>query len=293
MGTSLASSFLNSRPGMRSQQGTDHSFMSLASSMLVGVNKVGMLKPDANGYREMVLGALNTFNSRGEFYDLEGSVKCFQEGSPIFRAYQKGCLYGEYWHPDLSDIQHNPRLTDQQKEEMAMARTASVKEKFTSHHIKKIWVDYDRIKDRNGRPIAAIIGLVIPSGPYGETLEKQLDNPDENVYFSLRGICDMYRQRGIWHRVLTYARTFDHVNEGGIYEACKYKSPALEEYTDGMSIHPSTIETMLLAAKQEDAILSSLSNEAVDDLAFIKQRFSEGLFIRNKNQLPPTAHWGR
>ena len=37
---------------------------------LMGTNKAGVLKPDENGYYTVVLGALDVYNSAGDFYPL-------------------------------------------------------------------------------------------------------------------------------------------------------------------------------------------------------------------------------
>ena len=43
--------------------------------------KSGKLKKDANGYYDVILGAMNTFNSRGEYYAMEGAEKIFNGSS--------------------------------------------------------------------------------------------------------------------------------------------------------------------------------------------------------------------
>ena len=42
---------------------------------LLGTNKAGVLKPDAEGYYTVVLGALNFYNSAGDFYPYESAKK--------------------------------------------------------------------------------------------------------------------------------------------------------------------------------------------------------------------------
>jgi hypothetical protein len=76
--------------------------------------------------------------------------------------------------------------------------------------------------------VIAIIAWVKPSGPNGPALEASLDNPNENVCFSIRSFTDDYRERGITRRVLKTIVTWDYVNEPGIAVAEKFKAPALE-----------------------------------------------------------------
>ena len=45
---------------------------------LAGSNRVGTLKKDAQGYYEVVVGALNVFNSAGQFYVYEQAKALFE-----------------------------------------------------------------------------------------------------------------------------------------------------------------------------------------------------------------------
>jgi outer membrane protein assembly factor BamD len=49
-----------------------------ACTSLVGTNKTGMLRKDADGYYEVVVGALNVFNSAGEYYVYEKARQLFE-----------------------------------------------------------------------------------------------------------------------------------------------------------------------------------------------------------------------
>lgn len=192
-----------------------------ACTSLAGVNKVGNLKKDANGYYEVVVGALNVFNSAGQLYVYEQAKGLFEQSSQLMRRVQRGALRGEYGHPKLM-----PGMTAEQ----FAHRCLSIYEEMQCCHHKEITLDFDRVKDANGKPVIAIISKVAPSGPYGPTLEKQLQNPNENVCFSIRAFTDDYREAGVMKRVLKTIVTWDYVNEPGIAVAEKFKSPALEEH---------------------------------------------------------------
>ena len=66
---------------------------------LMGTNKKGSLKCDADGYYNVVLGALDYYNSSGAFYAYEPAKKLFDQSSTLQRRITKGVLRGECGHP--------------------------------------------------------------------------------------------------------------------------------------------------------------------------------------------------
>jgi hypothetical protein len=194
-----------------------------ACTALAGVNKVGNLKQDENGYYPMVVGGLGTYNSSGQFYDYERAKAIFEGSGQLMRRVSKGALRGEYGHPKMAPGQSNDSFVN---------RVMSIYEENTCCHHKELELDFENVKDENGRPIIAIVSKVCPSGPLGHVLERQLKNKDENVCFSIRAFTDDFREGGRLTRVLKTVVTFDYVNEPGIAVANKYKSPALESMDD-------------------------------------------------------------
>jgi len=211
---------------------------------LAGTNKVGNLKMDANGYRLITLGALNVFNSAGQFYEYEGAKELFTSSSSLMRRIGRGVLKAECGHP---------------KKEVGMSddafarRCLSIYESETCAHIKEVYLDFDNVKDEKGQPVIAIMGWVKASGVKGDFLERSLANPDENVCFSIRAFTDDYRDKGIVKRILREIVTWDYVNEPGIAFAEKFKSPALELYdvevTRGQLERATTGETYGIATE--------------------------------------------
>jgi hypothetical protein len=190
---------------------------------LAGVNKVGNLKQDENGYWTVVIGALGAYNSAGHFYEYESAKALFESSSSLMRRVSRGSLRGEYGHPrqdrGMSDSEFANRIM-------------SIWETNTCCQFKEIWLDFESVKDEKGKPVIAIMAKVIPSGPHGPVLEKQLKNKDENVCFSIRAFTDDFMEGGERRRVLKTVVTFDYVNEPGMAVANKYKSPALESLED-------------------------------------------------------------
>lgn len=189
---------------------------------LAGVNKVGNLKQTDQGYYRVVLGALNMFNSAGEFYDYEPARALFEGSSQLMRRCARGALRGEYGHPKPLPGQNSNDFAN---------RVMSIYEDKVSHHIMNLMLDFESIQVK-GKPVIAIIGDVLPAGPMGDALERSLKNPNENVCFSIRAFTDDHRLGGIVHRHLKTVVTWDYVNEPGLSVAEKWQSPALEGQFD-------------------------------------------------------------
>jgi hypothetical protein len=190
--------------------------------MLVGTTKKGILAPDADGYYRVVLGAYGAYNSVNMFYDLDSAKLLFQSGSPLMRMLEKGVLRGEYKHPEMER-----GMTEAEY----IRRIRQIDADRVSHHIRKVWLEGGH-SDEKGRPVTLVMGEVKPDTEceHGRRLKAALDNPHENVYFSVRSLTMDDMMRGI-----KYTReivTWDYVNEGGIYSANKYNSPSLESFTE-------------------------------------------------------------
>ena len=190
---------------------------------LLGVNKVGTIQRDSNGYWLLVVGALNVYNSAGQLYVYDEAKSLFERSSQLIRRVERGALRGEYGHPK--------KLPGMSNEQFAN-RVFEIEEKNCCCHHKEIFLDFDRVKDKDGKPVIAIVSKVCPSGPFGPALEKSLNNPGENVCFSIRAFTDDFDEGRLTKRILRTIVTWDYVNEPGISVAEKYKSPALESMDD-------------------------------------------------------------
>jgi hypothetical protein len=219
---------------------------------LAGVNKAGVLKKDKDGYYELVVGALNVFNSAGQLYVYEQAKSLFESSSQLMRRVKRGALRGEYGHPKYMPGMSNEQFAN---------RVLSIDEAMTCCHHKDITLDYNRVKDENGRSVIAIISKVFPSGPFGPALERSLENPNENVCFSIRAFTDDHRDAGITKRILKTIVTWDYVNEPGISVAEKFKAPALEGLIDHSfsrgEIERSVKGPAIAGMAQESALLTA------------------------------------
>lgn len=195
----------------------------LSNTVLVKKNKQGILKPDSDGYYTIVLGALNSYNSAGEYYVYKGAEELFLNSSQLMQRIKKGALYSELGHP-------KPQPGQDFKSFYIRART--IEETNICAHIKEVWLDkeYGRNNPELGNPeMIAVMGKVAPAGPHGDSFKRSMENPAENVAFSVRGITNNYRRNGRIERVFEEIITWDRVVEPGIAIATKYNSPALED----------------------------------------------------------------
>lgn len=189
---------------------------------LAGTNKTGLIPQLDNGYYLVVLGAMNIYNSAGEYYAAAHARKVFDESGDFQRKVRSGALYAENGHPvyetGMSDIQYKTRLLE-------------IRESRICAHIRRVYLDDKNIVDRNGSKVVAILGEVRPDGELGYVLENALKNKDRNLAFSIRSFTAIdYSHNGRRTKHIKMVTTFDFVGEPGIHVADKYWSPALENY---------------------------------------------------------------
>ena len=196
------------------------------ATKLINSGKQGILRPDEHGYYILPIGGLNCFNSAGEYYTLDGAKQLFEKSSVFMRRVSNGCLKGELGHPKRQQGQSMDDYVN---------RILTIDENNVVCHYGDIWLDHDFGKNNpkyNNPALVAIMGKVKPSGPKGRFLKESLDNPKEDVCFSVRALTKDYYHRGVNHRVLQQIVTLDNVVEPGIDHARKYDSPALESMSE-------------------------------------------------------------
>lgn len=214
---------------------------------LAGTGKQGLLPKDSDGYYTMPIGALNTFNSAGDYYPYEEAKDLFTSSAPLMRRIKTGCLKGEYGHPKI--------LPNQSMDSFA-SRVMQIDEQKTCVHFSDLWLDFDSVKDEMGKPVIAVMAKLTPSGPFGPALQKSLDNPKEDVCFSIRSFTEDVRVNGVRQRQLREIITYDCVTEPGINVARKYKAPTLESFADV----PFTKDHILAVANTQPANMSMESS---------------------------------
>lgn len=245
-----------------------------ACTALVGTNKTGILKPDENGYYKLIVGALNFTNSAGIYYDYEGSRNVFEQSSSFMRRIQDGCLYSEEDHPQW--------LGNMSVEDYVM-RIKRIEPKNICAHIREVEVVKENTGEY-GKPVYVIYAWIKPDRERGQYLKEALDNPDQNVCFSLRSLVDEKIVAGVRTRLITDLITFDWVVEPGISKAKKYNAPGLEAYDtmerSEMIIPLSAIETAIAKSKMSAA---KFGLESTDLLGL------EAVVAREKESIANTA----
>lgn len=226
---------------------------------LVGANKTGEIPVDSEGYRTVVLGGLNLYNSGGAFYTAGPDVLAlFEQSSPFMRRMKNQALRGELGHP-----KRLPGMSDKEY----MARGIAVYEQCVSHHISDVWCDDTLFKGADGQPIIAIMGKVIPAGPYAEVLERAFNNPRENVCFSIRAITDDVYRYGRMEKTIRVPITWDNVNEPGIPIANKFSCPSMEslDETNSLVVTGSMID-LLIARRNTIGMGMESDNSVLEEI---------------------------
>jgi len=236
------------------------SVLHFTATKLNGTGKEGTLTPDADGYYEIVVGGLNTFNSAGEYYTRQGAEELFKKSSIFMRRVASGCLKAELGHP-----KRRPGESD----DSFIQRVLTIEETNVCAHIADVWLDfeYGKKNPQFGNPeLVGIMARLKPAGPMGHVLKASLDNKSENVCFSIRSLTKDFYSKGVNRRTLSTIVTWDYVNEPGIKVANKWDSPALESLTsDTFSIRKlnDVVNKMLsspIATENSNAILKEVQS---------------------------------
>lgn len=246
------------------------SILTITSATFAENGKKGKLVQDKDGYTDLVLGGLNTYNSRGELYCASEAVKVFAASSALQRRAKKKALYSEEGHPYKT-----PGMTPEEY----YNRILTVLETNVSSHIRSISLDTDF--GRNNPGVAqsntiAILGSIAPAGPKAQSVRDAINNPHQNLAYSIRSFTDVERVNGVIVKHITEVVTFDRVLEGGIIFADKQSSPALESYSDLLHCEDVLVDRELLLetieSKQNIFGLESYEDELLDSMKSIASK---------------------
>lgn len=236
-----------------------------SESTLRAKNKKGVLTPDADGYYTIVLGALNCYNSVGEYYVAKDSVKLFESSSHLMRRIKDGFLKAEVGHPKMDSSMSSRDWVN---------RVMSIEETNVCAHISDVWLDttYGKTNPDCGNPdLIAIMGKICPSGAKGAALKASLDNVKENVAFSIRSITDGCMKNDRYEKTVTQIITWDYVTEPGIAVATKWATPTLEDHT--LISIPDDLFVRVAREIAEDRISTESTREMISEtLVHIQQR---------------------
>jgi len=200
-------------------------------NVLQGINKVGDLKKLDNGYFEVRLGALGAFNSQGWLYSEPEGRRLIEGSGGLMRMMDTARLRGECGHPrfraGMSQLEWFGRVND-------------IYEPNVCVHIRRIRLEPG--VDEKGRAVTMVVGEVKSSGKESVWLDKQLENPHEDVCFSIRSFTEDKVVGGVKTKFLKKIVTWDNVNEPGIAKSSKYGTASLESL-GGSDLPQAELET--------------------------------------------------
>lgn len=200
-------------------------------SMLQGINKVGDLKVLDNGYREVRLGAIGAFNAQGWLYNEAEGRRLLEGSAGLMRMAETARLRGECGHPryrpGMSQLEWFTRVND-------------IYEPNVCFHIRRLRLEPGL--DETGRAVTMVIGEVKASGKEDAWFDRQLENRDEDVCFSIRSFTDDRVVNGVKTKFLKKIVTWDTVNEPGIAKSSKYHTASLESLGSD-EINPAELES--------------------------------------------------
>lgn len=222
-------------------------FASYASVSLPTPGKKGILKKLDNDYFEIIVGAFGAFGNGGWLYDEKTSIDYFENNPEFLNLIKNRRLRSEWGHP-----RREAGMTDMQW----LQRVHEIAEPNWSSHIRALHLSSNTVKDERGRNVVAVIGEVTPCGPNAEAFRRCLENPDEDVSYSVRSFARKNFSNG--RKYLKKIVTFDSVWEPGIKAVNKFNTPSME--SSQLDISNDTDVGIIL--DQAEFHLESISNAA-------------------------------
>jgi hypothetical protein len=182
------------------------------------------LEKDANGYYKVILGGFNTFNGSGDFYLFDGVEDLVENKSHVLsRRLKSGYLHGERGHPVFQMGMTKAQF---------YSRNLRIDIGNVSHHIRDIeFIKTDEDSGLgDGSKFVRVEAWVKPSGEHGDQLLKALENPDQNVAFSIRCFTKDEVINGVNIKKVLQIITWDWVIEPGIAKANEWHKLSMESY---------------------------------------------------------------
>jgi hypothetical protein len=247
-------------------------------------NKTGALVPDAEGYFITPVGALNTYNSSGEYYVAQGARDLFTASSIFMRRIESRRLKGECGHPKFL-----PSMTVKQYIERMM----QIWEPEVDTFFQAITLDEDFGKKNpqlNNKDLVGVIARLTPSGPKSPGLRESLMRPGEDVCYSVRALTRDWYANGRNNRCIEKIFTYDHVTEPGVASAAKFNSAALESLKDVIvkeDMFEQIIDSAFMDIASEDS--KELARECLDLFKSPVDRQFKRSFVELK--VPTVLSW--
>ena len=241
--------------------------------------KKGIIAPDADGYRTVIVGALGVKNNVGQLYVIDEEAKAlFSQSSRLQRKIAKGVLYGEWDHPPIDESK---------SDEWNYDRQLNCDSDRIAIHIRKLWIDENSNIINDGKQIIPIMAEVKPYGPMGYLVEESFNNPSQNTCFSIRAMSADSIRGGQYIKRLREIFCFDAVPEGGIIVADKYTSPACEKFTEKHGFSYIAEQSFQIQMTKEHLI------RITDNLTQKKQTYAHESNIDTGTEVLTTLGWNK
>lgn len=226
------------------------------NNMIAKPDTTKQLEMDKDGYYKICLGGFNIFNSHNIFYrvkDVNGLLN--KKDSVFYRRLHTGYLNGEANHP-----KQEPGMSNMQ----FYYRNLQISMDMISHHIRPELELIPVNKPANvigaGESVK-ILGWIKPVGAFGNSLKASLDNPNQNVAFSIRCITSpVINVNGYMVKDVLEVITWDWVDEPGIKNANKWSTISNESYL-GVSVD---VEDLIIYSENNFDTNLVVSTEAED-----------------------------
>lgn len=230
------------------------------------------IKKVDNGYFQVLIGGLNVYNSVGDYYTAQGVTRLFEESSLLMRRLKNGYLKGERGHPKQGGLSNKDYIN----------RLLEIDDGNVMCHYRSLWLDTELGK-RNpklGNPnLIGIYGEACGSGPHGEAFNRSMENPSENVAFSVRGFTNDQYVKGTNVRELINIITWDVVIEPGIGTSNKFDAISLEEFKyESLANKYFSLESLKEVANSK----SGISTESKDIVTDVIQSFEASKYTPDK-----------
>lgn len=231
--------------------------ISYSNVALASSGKKGILKKLDHDYYEIILGAFAAFGNGGWLYDARTAMQYMENNREFKEWVQAGRMRSEWGHPVRT-----PGMTDAEW----FQRICSIYEPNMSSHIRKVSTSMDTVTDERGRKVVAVIGEVRASGPKADEFRRQLENPYEDVNFSIRSFAAKNYRSMTKH--INKIVTWDNVWQPGIGVASKYNTPSLESKAD---VCRMLDQTEFHIQRLRGQIMDSANEESFESIALYVQ----------------------
>ena len=240
-------------------------------SIISPVGKYGKVTKNENGAYNVIVGAVEIYNTNGDFYEYTPLVRSlFAKGSPLMQRVEAGEV----------EIENNhPRPTFGMEEGVWLQRLLHIEKDNVCGVFRSITMDENTTTIPNfPKPVYLIRATVEPSGKLGNLLEKDLNDPSNDTAFSIRSFSNVRLVGPTKVNELKLIVTFDKVGRPGVPVAKKSMWSTLESC--GMTVDGSVLEKVINDMKNSE-YTSESTNNLITELGTVLTQCDDNSCIYN------------